>query len=31
MLVASANVCFTTMGILAFIDEDFQGGGGNYY
>lgn len=31
MLVASLVVCFTTMGILAFIDEDFQGGGGNYY
>ena len=31
MLVAALVVCFTTMGILAFIDEDFRGGGGYYY
>lgn len=31
MLATSLVVCFTTMGILVFIDEDFQGGGGNYY
>ena len=31
MLVAALVVCFTTMGILAFIDDDFRGGGGYYY
>ena len=31
MLAISLVVCFTTMGILALIDEEFQGGGGNYY
>lgn len=30
-LVAALVVCFTTMGILAFIDDDFRGGGGYYY
>ena len=31
MLATALVVCFTTMGILAFIDEDFRGGGGYYY